>query len=172
MEGYRNILLATDFSEHSEVAAKRAVDLAQRYGAKLTLFHVVEFFAPEIIPNDWIEAAGKERLEAYLTRDARKSLSEFADRVGARDAQQVVISSSRYPWYEILRFTKERDVDLIVLGSHGRHGFDVLLGSTTSAILQRAHCDVLVVRGRFITSKMRFVVSAPGQGANVFWPTM
>lgn len=86
MVGYRNIQLATDFSEHSEIAGKRAVDLAQRYEAKLTLFHVVEFFAPDIIPNEWIEAAGEEGLEAYLTRDARKSLTELADRVGATDA--------------------------------------------------------------------------------------
>jgi len=146
MVGYQNILLTTDFSEHSEVAAKRAAALAHQYGAKLILFNVVEFVAPEIIPNEWMEAVRGEGLEAFLTRDARKTLSEFAGRIGAADAEQVVISSGRKPGHGILRFAKEQDVDLIVVGSHGRHGIDVLLGSTANAVLHRAHCDVLAVR--------------------------
>jgi len=87
-----------------------------------------------------------EGLKAFFTRDARKTLSEFAVRIGATDAEQVVISSSRNPGHGILRFAREQDIDLIVVGSHGRHGIDVLLGSTANAVLHRAHCDVLAVR--------------------------
>jgi len=146
MVGYQNILLTTDLSKHSEVVAKHAVAMVQHYGARLTLFNVVEFIAPEIIPNEWIEAMRGEGLKAFFTRDARKTLSEFAVRIGATDAEQVVISSSRNPGHGILRFAREQDIDLIVVGSHGRHGIDVLLGSTANAVLHRAHCDVLAVR--------------------------
>jgi len=146
MIGYENILLATDFSDHSEAAGKRAVDLAQRFESKLTLFHVVEFYVPEIVPPRWMDAIQNEGLDVYLTREGQKSLEEFAVRINADTVKKEVVASTRNATHGIVNFAKQQKVNLIVLGSHGRHGIDLLLGSTANGVMHRAPCDVLAVR--------------------------
>lgn len=68
---------------------------------------------------------------------------EIADATVAREDQHVVVGM---PDTEIHRFADENGVDLIVVGSHGRHGFALLLGSTSTGVLHGAQCDVLAVR--------------------------
>lgn len=72
------------------------------------------------------------------------ALSELANRLGAPEAGLYVETGSTRA--EILRLAKEKAVDLIVVGSHGRRGLALLLGSTANAILHGANCDVLAVR--------------------------
>jgi len=64
--------------------------------------------------------------------------------VGLSDARKQILPGA--PRQEIVRFAKEQAVDLIIIGSHGRHGLDRLLGSTARSILNDAPCDVLAVR--------------------------
>lgn len=140
---YRHLLLATDFSEHSEQVATRALDLARRYQADLSLIHVVEnlpiidsSYGP-IVPFD-ID------LTEQLVEAARKHVNSLADRLGIPDARRWIEIGS--PKAEIIRIAQEQQVDLIVLGSHGRHGIALLLGSTASSVIHHAECDVLAVR--------------------------
>ncbi len=77
--------------------------------------------------------------------EARKTLDEMAHRLGTEDAEQWVVSAPSTK-EGILDAAREHGVDLIVVGSHGRHGLALLLGSTANAVLHGAPCDVLAVR--------------------------
>jgi len=145
MEAYRHILLATDFSEHSEQVAGRARDLAQKYQAELSLLHVVEnlpigdaAYGP-IVPFD-ID------LTEQLVESAQKRMTKLAESIGVPESRQWVEIGS--PKVEIIRLAEEHHADLIIVGSHGRHGIGLLLGSTASSVIHHAKCDVLAVRLR------------------------
>lgn len=140
---YRHLLLAVDFSEHGGKAAERAKDLARRYGAELSIVHVVEYlpvmdssFGP-ITPYD-------VDLTEQMVEAARKRLNAFAAELGIPEDRRWIEMGS--PKAEILRIAGEQGADLIVLGSHGRHGIGLLLGSTASSVIHHAQCDVLAVR--------------------------
>jgi universal stress protein A len=144
MQDYSHILLAVDFAASTAQVAERALDMAKRHNARLSLIHVVEFVPMDlsselVLPQD-IE------LDRELVERARNRLQELATQLGIPDAVQRVLPGSTR--HEILRYAGEEQVDLIVIGSHGRHGIQLLLGSTANAILHRATCDVLAVRIR------------------------
>ena len=75
---------------------------------------------------------------------AKNKLSDLAKKLGVEQDRLWVELGS--PKLEITRIAEENQVDLIVVGSHGRHGFALLLGSTANGILHHAKCDVLAVR--------------------------
>ncbi|MFZ2407342.1 MAG: universal stress protein [Methylobacter sp.] len=145
MESYKHILLAADFSEHGEAVAERAKDLAEKYRAKLSIVHVMDNLLitdaayGSTIPFDL-------DLTAELMAAAKKRLADLADKLDiAEDCRWMETGS---PKLEIIRVAEENNVDLIVVGSHGRHGFALLLGSTANGVLHHALCDVLAVRLR------------------------
>jgi universal stress protein A len=83
-------------------------------------------------------------LTAELMAGAKKRLAELGENLGvAEDSRWLEMGS---PKSEIVRVAQENKVDLIVIGSHGRHGLALLLGSTANGVLHHATCDVLAVR--------------------------
>jgi universal stress protein A len=103
---------------------------------------VVEYVAMEY-PGDLALPENFE-LEASLVAHAREQLAGLAQRLGFPSAaQRVEVGATKS---EIIRVAKEWEADLIVIGSHGRHGWALLLGSTANAVLHGAPCDVLAVR--------------------------
>ncbi|BBL74768.1 universal stress protein [Methylomagnum ishizawai] len=142
---YRHILLGADFSEHGGRVAQRALDLAHRHQAELSVVHVVEnlqymdaAYGP-IVPFE-VDLTGQ------LVEAARRRLDKLAEGLSIPPERRWVEIGS--PKLEITRLAEERGVDLIVVGSHGRHGLALLLGSTASGVLHHAECDVLAVRLR------------------------
>jgi universal stress protein A len=140
---YKHIVVAVDFSEFSERVTEVARDLAQRYQADLSIVHVVESipvidasYGP-IVPLDF-------DLTEQMIDAARKRVDELAHCLGIPESRRWVELGS--PKAEIIRVASEQKVDLIVLGSHGRHGIGLLLGSTASSVIHHASCDVLAVR--------------------------
>jgi len=142
MDDYRHLLLATDFAPESRHVGRRAVELAQRYGARLSLLHVVDY-VPLELSNDMMLAEPVD-VDGRLVEEARQNLDRLAEELGQADAQRWVTLGSTGA--EIKRTAEEHGVDLIVVGSHGRHGLALLLGSTANAVLHGAPCDVLAVR--------------------------
>lgn len=143
MTHYKHILLAADFSEHGDVVATKAKELADLYKAKLSIIHIMDnqpitdaAYGP-IIPFD-------VDLNEELMQVAKQRLSKFSEKLGIAEACQWLEMGS--PKLEIVRIAEENSVDLIVAGSHGRHGLALLLGSTANGILHHAKCDVLAVR--------------------------
>jgi universal stress protein A len=142
MAPYTHVLFATDFSPDCDKAGQRAVALAQVADARLTLVHVVEYSAMEYageIPIPENIDLDQRRIDA-----AREHIAALAARLGVPKAATFVELGS--PKHEVVRIAKEQDADLIVVGSHGRHGLQLLLGSTANGILHLAPCDVLAVR--------------------------
>ena len=143
MESYKHILLAADFSEYGKVVADRAKELAEKYQAKLSIVHVMDNLLitdaayGSTIPFDL-------DLTAELMAAAKKRLADLAESLNIADDCRWVETGS--PRLEIVRVAKENRVDLIVVGSHGRHGLALLLGSTANGVLHHARCDVLAVR--------------------------
>jgi len=137
------VLLATDLTEHWKHVAECAYDLACKYNASLSIVHIIDnlpitesLYGP-IIP-----------LEIDLTTPSLASAQNkiFAIAKTLKIDKQHIWIRSGTPRLEIIRIAKENDIDLIVVGSHGRHGFSLLLGSTANSVLHYTVCDVLAVR--------------------------
>ena len=143
MNSYEHILLAADYTGHSDPVAWRAKDLAEQYQAKLSIIHVLDDIPmPDAtygtaIPLD--ENSNDERLDT-----AKNSLQQIADQLGIDKENRWLVWGS--PTEEIIRIAGQEAVDLIVAGSHGRHGLALLLGSTANGLLHHAKCDLIAVR--------------------------
>jgi len=142
MKPYEHILVAVDFLPGSEDIGQRATELMKHYGARLSLIHVVEYL-PVTLDNELIAPLSMD-VEKQLVANAQRQLEEYAARVGLTECRRYVEMGSAK--LEILRVAEEAGVDLIVVGRHGRHGLARLLGSTASAVLHTASCDVLAVK--------------------------
>lgn len=139
---YNKILLAVDFAAHTEQLCAHAVELAKLHGAQLSIIHVVEpivtdsaFDTLPPLPVDF---------DDVMVQQARKRLEQLRERYDLeRDNIFLEIGVTKR---EIIRVAKAQEADLILVGSHGRHGVELLLGSTANAILHHAPCDVLAIR--------------------------
>jgi universal stress protein A len=143
MENYKHILLAVDFFDNDAVVSNRAQDLADRYQAKLSVIHVVDSM-PIINSGYGLDLPFDLDLAAELMAAAKNKLAKLAEQLNISENRTWLEMGS--PKQEIIRIANENQVDLIVIGSHGRHGLALLLGSTANAVLHHAQCDVLAVR--------------------------
>ncbi len=142
MEKYTHILVAVDFAADSTLLGERAVELQTLYGARLSFVHTVEHIPLE--PGSELLMGPEFDLEQQLVDGARSRLAEYVKQLGITGADQhVTLGSTKN---EITRLAQELQADLIVVGSHGRHGLALLLGSTANGVLHAASCDVLAVR--------------------------
>ncbi|WP_148862969.1 universal stress protein [Marinobacter fonticola] len=138
---YKTILAAIDLTEEADQIINRARDLCGIHQAELILIHVVEpvgYAYGGDIPMDLTE------LQDQLDKSAREQLAAFGKSHNIAD-NNLMVTVGR-PESEIHRVCEERGVDLAVVGSHGRHGIQLLLGSTANGVLHGAKCDVLAVR--------------------------
>lgn len=143
MNTYQHILLAVDLSPGSRQVALKAKELATLNQAKLSIVYVVELM-PMIDVNYDLVSPFNVELNELLISNAEKNLTAFVAESNLNLQQQYLEQGDARD--EILRIAEENQVDLIVLGSHGRRGLALLLGSTANAVLHHARCDVLAVR--------------------------
>jgi universal stress protein A len=142
MANYQHILLAVDFSKEFESVLAKAIEQQKINNAQMTLVHVVEYtgamYTGEIpLPEDL-------DLDQRLAKQAETKLQAMIDQHKLQNTlQQVEIGT---PKREIVRVADELNADLIIIGSHGRHGLQLLLGSTANGVLHLAKCDVLAIR--------------------------
>ena len=140
---YKTILAATDFSGSCNKAIDKAVRLAQADGAILHVIHAVEFIPPVDTTFGAISPFEVDLTE-QLVEASRTRLASLCETHGIPEQQRHVEVGS--PKLEIIRMAEEIGADLIVVGSHGRHGLGLLLGSTAASVVNHAACDVLSVR--------------------------
>lgn len=137
---YKKVLFATDFDDVGISAAHKAKKIADENQAELILVHVVEPIPAYAYPG----FAGFAEVEVSIREQAEKELNALAVRLGVDEKHRFLEFGSTKN--EVLRVAKENNIDLIVTGSHGKHGLALLLGSTANSILHGAECDVLIVR--------------------------
>lgn len=141
----KSILFPTDFSDGSSQALKYAVDMANRYGAKLHIIHVIYDIAKAsgwYVPHISVDQMYKEMEEG-----AKKELERFGveELSGVKNLERSVIMG--VPHEEIVNYANKSKVDLIVIATHGRKGIDrILFGSTAAQVVRFAPCPVLTVR--------------------------
>lgn len=146
MKPYEHVLVATDFSEEALRVGERAKDIAQRAGARLSFIHVVE--EVNISAGYELMPLLPELPDEAMLQEARDGLDRLVEKLGLGvDVQRWAVATVSTK-EGILSTAQEHGVDLIVVGSHGRHGLALLLGSTANAVLHGAPCDVLAVRIR------------------------
>jgi universal stress protein A len=136
---YKHILFATDLTEDTEYLLNKVRAVCNLTNAKLSLVHVVE-----PLPGYSYAYLGIEDIEGQLINEARQSIEKLGAQLNVNAKNQFVEVGPTKT--KILKVAEDINADLIVCGSHGRHGLSLLLGSTANAILHGAKCDVLTVR--------------------------
>jgi len=139
---YKNILLALDLhNECDRTTIERAIQIAESNAAQLSLVHAVVHINAYGIAQAYPVVLNIEEDQVEI---ARKELANVGEALGIPTERQFVEIGS--PKSIIIQKAIDINADLIIVGSHGRHGISLLLGSTANAVLQYASCDVLAVR--------------------------
>jgi universal stress protein A len=141
MAGYQKLLVLLDLSRDSEQVAVAARNLAAYSQAAIVVLHVVEFIPIEPMGESLMPTV---EIEDDLVQRSKVQLQALAARLGLTDAVLRVEAGNTKA--EILRVAEEEGVDLIVVGSHERHGLAILINFTEDTVLHAARCDVLAVR--------------------------
>lgn len=140
---YDRILFPTDGSEGSAAALDHAVGQALAHDASLHVIYVVEENLPGI-------AAGSPDLYSILEERGEQALEDARNQArlaGVKSIEGTIGTGS--PYRVIIEYADEQDVDLIVMGTHGRRGIDrYLLGSVAEKVVRTANCPVLTVRAQ------------------------
>lgn len=147
MIALRNVLIATDFGEAADVALAYARALASRFGATLHVLHVVEsIYIAAVGPENYVAMA--PQLQREVEKTAAKRLDELlidSDRSGP-PARPAILTSSA-PASAIVDYARDHDIDLIVMGTHGRGALaHIVMGSVAESVVRLAPCPVLTVR--------------------------
>ena len=145
MNTYRNILLAVDFSDYGHFVAQKAKSLATQFNARLNLIHVLDNIPMPDTPYGTVIPLYENTSDDLLEIEKNKLIS-IIERLDIDREHCWLIWGE--PQQEITQLAVREQIDLIVVGSHGRHGLAVLMGSTAKGVLYHAECDVLAVHLR------------------------
>ncbi|HEV2883559.1 MAG TPA: universal stress protein [Pyrinomonadaceae bacterium] len=143
----RSILLPTDFSECGNYALSYAASLARTFGASIVCVHVIEPMVPTVGYSGMTEPLPIADITDQLEHSAERELPKFAEgeECAGLEVEEVIVHGEAAS--EIVRVAKDRNIDLIVVSSHGRTGLGrILFGSTAEAVVRHAPCPVLVVK--------------------------
>ncbi len=138
----KHILHPTDFSDNSSLALKYACSLAKQFEAELHLINVVQnttFGVPPVpgVPADFYQ---------QQTQYADLELASFPDKVVKFDGSLTRELCEGVPFVEIIRYAKEKEIDMIVMGTHGYSGLQhLIMGSVAENVVRKAPCPVLTV---------------------------
>lgn len=140
----QKILLPTDFSDESLHALSYAVDLAKLFNAKLYLMHVI--YDIEKASNLHIPHPSLSELYKDLESHARKNLDSFGAEMREDLKNVETVVKRGIPYEEIIKFAKENDLDLIIIGTIPKSGVErFFVGSTTQRVIRNAPCPVLII---------------------------
>jgi universal stress protein A len=141
MSNYTKILVAIDLSDDSSTVIERALAISVNNQAELHVIHIIEplsFAYGGDIPMDF------SGIQDEIQQQATIQLKRFGEKHGIDESRQDIVMGR--PEVEVHSKAEQIEADLIVIGSHGRHGLALLLGSTANGVLHGAGCDVLAVR--------------------------
>lgn len=138
--GFDSVLLPTDGSEHALAAADHAIDLTLAIGGALHVVHVVD------VGVVWDDVSAGMLLDA-LEEAGERAVDEVIDRADAADVSTVQASIlSGSPYRAIVEYAEDNGVDCVVMGTHGRTGFDrLLLGSVTERVVRLTDVPVITI---------------------------
>jgi universal stress protein A len=141
MSTYKHLLIGLDLSPESQQVVDRVKQLFSDRDVKISICHILEplaFTYGGDIPVDLSD------VQVQLEDQARLRLASLAEQLQVPQKSQHIVLGQ--PANEMRRMAKDENVDLIIVGSHGRHGLALIFGSTSNSVLHGAPCDVLAVR--------------------------
>ncbi|HFE39324.1 MAG TPA: universal stress protein [Gammaproteobacteria bacterium] len=142
MSIYQNILVAVDVSNEAETVLARAIEMANKFDAQISLTHIIE---PVLSETDYgLTPTFNFDVEQNLAERAKDFLDKLAKKLHLDPVKSIVTIGNIK--HEIHQLCKKENIDLVIIGTHGRHGFSLLLGSTANAVLHGTECDVLTVK--------------------------
>ena len=143
MSAYQNILVAVDFSDYGLKVALKAKQLAEQFNASLNIIHVLDNIPMPDTPYGMLIPLDTTDLTNELLEVEKEKFKSICDQLNIDITRRRLVWGE--PQNEITQTASKEDIDLIVVGSHGRHGLAVLMGSTAKDVLYHAECDVLAV---------------------------
>jgi len=143
----KRILVPTDFSEPSEQAATYAAEFARRFSAEeVHCIHVTDIPADLVATSAYYMTGPSEQFVDQVRDESRKNLEAFAAKNLAGLPVQTAFLEGR-PFVEIIRYAREKRIELVVIATHGRSGLQhALFGSVAEKVVRKAPCPVLVVK--------------------------
>jgi len=142
---HQKILVPIDFSEHSKLALRYALELAEIYQSEITLLHA---FEQQMHPSFY--AAGKTsifEIDGELKKRATDAMVKFRSEVGKVDIATNYALAEGAAYHEIVEYSKKENFDLLVIATHGLRGLQhFLIGSTTEKVIRHAEIPVLIVK--------------------------
>jgi universal stress protein A len=144
---FRHILAPTDFSEYSKQAVASALEWAKKFGAKLSILHVIE------LPPYPVEGYVPPNLSATfldgLERQAAADLAQLVPEAEATNVEVARVTAVGTPYHKIIETAEAGQVDLIVMATAGRTGLShLVMGSIAERVVRTASCPVLTIRPR------------------------
>jgi universal stress protein A len=141
MSDYTQILVAIDLGPDSQKICDKAINLAKFYDAKISIIHVLEPFSYTYGSDISIDFTD---IQQNLLNQANEQLQQLAAAAGIASEDCHLMLG--LPDTEIHKLAVTLDADLVVVGSHCRHGLALLFGSTANGIMRGSSCDVLAIR--------------------------
>jgi nucleotide-binding universal stress UspA family protein len=145
---FKKIILATDFSDTSNEASYYALQLAHAFKAELIALHVFDTSAWNL-PAQYYQEPGFERVVEGIEETRQRGKDALKELTKSFDLEVETIFTEGDPGHEIVRVAKERNANLIILGTHGYTGWKRFsIGSVAESVIKHAHCAVFAIRLR------------------------
>jgi universal stress protein A len=141
----KNILVPTDFSDFSDKALRKAVDIALQHKSNIYLLHVVDKVV-QCAVDYCIDYSLVEQIEQQSIKFAEEKLQNEAKAIAAQDVKIIFDVKKGNTYETILQEQKDKAIDLIVIASHGKTGLIHHLGSVADKVVRGAGCPVLLVK--------------------------
>jgi nucleotide-binding universal stress UspA family protein len=143
---FKKIVYPIDFSEFTDEILKYAVNITKKFNAELHLIHIIpnlNYFTPYesfLTPENLV--AIEKNIEKEVEKDFEKVTKDI-------DMPLKKIVKTGATFVEIIDYIKEEDIDLVVMGTHGRSGIEhILIGSVAEKVVRKSPCPVLTIRPR------------------------
>ncbi len=143
MKEYKNILVAIELNNKTDAEPiKHAKNMIKEFGANVSLVHAVEY----VVGYNAYGVGVNIEVEDILVNKSKEVMNIVGEKLSVPESRRIVkVGPAKYV---ILEEAERMKADLIIVGSHGKHGIRALLGSTADGVLHGAKCDVLAVRLR------------------------
>ena len=138
---YHHVLIAIDTSKESEPILRKGIELANLYDASVSVIHVLELPMPMVGELALVDTYFNSEEYTKIIKDAMAALMK---KVNLPESSLHIASG--LPASTVVNYAEKNKMDLIVVGSHGKNGLKLLLGSIASGILHKAKCDVFIYR--------------------------
>lgn len=143
----KQILVPTDFSGYSDKALKEAIGIARQYGSTIHLLHIISI-AQQCSIDYCLDKDVVAELEKQSTERAKNMMAEELSRIPESKEVAIVTEVKKgTPYEEILKNQTDKNIDLIVISSHGTTGLlNYFMGSVAEKVVKNAKCSVLLIR--------------------------